>query len=148
MTMLFLNNWQSTLTADADSTSTSLQIETDPYARLKTMQGEDYYPALLWNGSSYEYIHIIEKSGANTIQVERGKENSASISCPSGSKISVINSAEVYQNLNQKENSIQVNKNVVTSDTIIPSGYHGMSVGPLEIEADVTISKNSIWEVL
>jgi len=146
MTMLFLNNWQSVLTADADSTTTSLQIETDPYARLEIIQGGDYYPALLFNGSSYEYVYVVEKSGANTIKVERGKENSSQIACPRGSKISLINTAGVYQNVNQKESAIQINKNEITSDTTIPEGYNAESVGPLSIDANVKI--NGRWIIL
>jgi len=139
MTMLFLNNWEAALTTDLNSNGTSVAIESGPYADLEDIQGEDYYPALLFNGSSYEYVHIVSKDGSNTITIEREKEGSSTIVCRTGDKISIINSAGVYQNLNQSESAIQLNKNAVTSNTTIPEGHNAESVGPLSIDANVKI---------
>ncbi len=146
MTMLFLNDWEAALTSDLNSSGTSVVIEPGPYAELEDMQGDDYYPALLFNGSSYEYVHIVSKDGSDTITIEREKEGTGAIVCRTGDKIATINSAGLYENLNQKESAIQMNKNAVTSDTTIPDGYNAMSVGPLDIDANVTILGN--WEVI
>ena len=46
-----------------------------------------------------------------------------------------------------RDNSpITLNKNAVTSDTTIPTGYNACSVGPLVIDANVTI--NGVWKIL
>jgi hypothetical protein len=144
--MLFINDWDTVLSNDLGKTETSAEIESSYYDLLEDIDGDDYYPAVLWNGSSYEYVHIVAKEGSNTVTLERAKEGSSAISCPLGSKLSIVNTAEVYQNLNQKESGLQMNKNAVTSDTEIPDGYNALSVGPLDIEATVTV--NGVWEVL
>jgi len=53
-----------------------------------------------------------------------------------------------YRSGNILGNPIDLNKYTITQNWTIPSGYHGCSVGPLDIEADVTIAKDSVWEVL
>ena len=53
-----------------------------------------------------------------------------------------------YRSGNILGNPIALNKYEITSNWEIPSGYHGMSVGPLDIDADITIAENSVWEVL
>ena len=147
MTILFVNNWEAALTDELNSNETSVIIEPGPYSMLENIQEDEYYPALLFNGSNYEYVHIISKDGSDTISIERGKEGSAAIVCRTGDKISIVNSAKVYQNMNQKESAIQINKKTITADTIIPDGYNAISVGPLDINATVTIN-DSTWEIL
>jgi len=43
---------------------------------------------------------------------------------------------------------IKLNAHTISANTTVPAGYHGMAVGPLDIDADVTISSNSILEVI
>jgi len=52
-----------------------------------------------------------------------------------------------YRSGNILGNPIALNKYEITSNWEIPSGYHGMSVGPLDINADIEIAANSVWEV-
>lgn len=46
------------------------------------------------------------------------------------------------------DSPIQLNRYNITLNWSIPDGFHGMSVGPLDIDADITINENSVWEVL
>ena len=43
-------------------------------------------------------------------------------------------------------NPISLNKNAITSNTTIPAGYNACSVGPLVIDANITI--NGVWKIL
>ena len=43
---------------------------------------------------------------------------------------------------------IQLNPHTISNNTIVPNGYHGNVVGPLDIDADITIADNSILEVI
>ena len=51
-----------------------------------------------------------------------------------------------YRSGNVLGNPISLNKHEITNNWEIPSGYHGMSVGPLNIDATITI--NGIWKIL
>jgi len=42
---------------------------------------------------------------------------------------------------------IQMNKNSIDSDLVIPEGYNALSIGHLDINAEITINKNSTWEI-
>jgi len=53
-----------------------------------------------------------------------------------------------YRSGNVLGNPIALNKYEITQNWKIPSGYHGCSVGPLDIDGDITIAENSVWEVL
>jgi len=43
---------------------------------------------------------------------------------------------------------IQMNKNSIDSYLSIPEGYNASSIGPLDINAEITINKNATWEIL
>lgn len=51
-----------------------------------------------------------------------------------------------YRSGNVLGNPITLNKDIIDSNWEIPSGYNGVSVGPLEINAKITL--NGRWEVL
>ena len=46
------------------------------------------------------------------------------------------------------DTGIQMNKNSIDSELIIPAGYNAMSIGPLDINTIITINENSVWEIL
>ena len=46
------------------------------------------------------------------------------------------------------DTGIQMNKNSIDSYLSIPAGYNAMSIGPLDINTEITINKNSTWEVI
>jgi len=132
---------------DLSKDDEQIVIEAGPYAELDDIQGDDYYVCLIWNGSSYEYVHITAKLGENTVQVRRAQEGSAAIVGRVGDRLSIINTAGLYRGLNQSESAIQMNRNRVRADVTIPAGYNAHSVGPLDIEAVVSIEAGSVWSI-
>ena len=45
------------------------------------------------------------------------------------------------------KNAITLNANSIDVAYTIPTGYNGMSVGPLDIDANITIESGSVWEI-
>jgi len=46
------------------------------------------------------------------------------------------------------KNAITLNANSIDVAYTIPTGYNAMSVGPLDINSDITINDNSTWNII
>jgi len=58
--------------------------------------------------------------------------------------------AETLSAATDSSSAIQINKYTIDGPLTIPIDYHGMSVGPLELEIDaiITVSDGSVWAII
>ena len=108
--VIFINNFIAQIQAAIGASDTTVKLLAADYDKLADLAGGDYYCAALNNGESIEYVHITAKATSPNITIERAKEGSTAISCDIGDTISIVNTAGMYEEFDQKSGVISTPK--------------------------------------
>jgi hypothetical protein len=102
MAIKFVNDFVAQLQSGLGATDTTATLTTEMYNKLGEMASEDYFCAMLSDGSRIEYAHITGKQTAPDITLERGKEGTSALDFSPGDTLSVVNTAGMYSEFLQR----------------------------------------------
>jgi hypothetical protein len=155
MSVLFTNNAASTLAASITSSATSLAVASGQGALFPTITGSNYFLVTLIgvSGSPLEIVKVTARSG-DTFTIVRAQEGTTASAFTGGDSVQLRITAAVMQqaanNGAQANGVIYENSTEVTSNYTMTTGKNGLSVGPITIDAgvSVTVPSGQRWVVL
>jgi hypothetical protein len=155
MSVLFTNNAASTLASSITSSATFLTVASGQGALFPTITGSNYFLVTLIgvSGSPIEIVKVTARS-TDTFTIVRAQEGTTASAFTGGDSVQLRITAAVMQAAAnsgpQAGGVIYENSTEVTSNYTMTTGKNGFSVGPITIDAgvSVTVPSGQRWVVL
>lgn len=155
MSVLFTNNAASTLASSITNSATSLTVASGQGALFPVITGSNYFLVTLIgvSGSPIEIVKVTARS-TDTFTIVRAQEGTSASAFTGGDSVQLRITAAVMQSAAnsgpQAGGVIYENGTEVTSNYTMTTGKNGFSVGPVTVDAgvSVTVPSGQRWVII
>ena len=148
MAIKFANNISTLLGSGITSSQTSFDVASTTGFPVLAV-GDYFYATIYTSSGPVEIIKVTSWSGA-TITCVRGLDGTSAASWANGTRIDLrLTAAGLYES-GVASNGIFFNTTTITADEVVPSGYNGLSGGPITVASGVTVTvpSGSVWSIV